>query len=61
MVLVKETRVLNLDQQAAGSMGLAGAFESSKPTPSDIPPPTRTHFLIVPLLGDQPFKSVSLW
>jgi hypothetical protein len=47
MVLEKELRVLHLDWQAAGreTPDLARAFETSKPTPSDILPPTRTYLL----------------
>jgi hypothetical protein len=61
-VLEKDSRVLHLDQQAAGRkrLGLALAFETSKPTPSDTPPSTRPHLLIVSLPGDQAFKSMRL-
>jgi hypothetical protein len=35
-------------------VALALAFETSKPIPGDIPPPTRSHLLILHLLGRKP-------
>jgi hypothetical protein len=35
-------------------------FETSKSVPSDTPTPTRPHLLIVPLPGNQSFKSTRL-
>ena len=47
MVLEKELRVLQLDLQATRrvTLGLAWAFETLKPTSSDILPTTRSHLL----------------
>ena len=47
----RNKRLLHLDAQAAGrqreTLGLAWAFETSKPTLSDTLPPARPHLLIL--------------
>jgi hypothetical protein len=50
MVLERELKVLHPDSQAAGKRetpGLGWVFQISKPTPSDILPPTRPHLLVL--------------
>ena len=74
-MVLEEPRALHPHPQAAGrereTLGLAWAFETSNPTPSDILPPIRPHLLqqghtpippqVVPLPNDQAFKYMSLW
>jgi hypothetical protein len=43
-----ELYILIQKQAERETMGLIRAFETSKPTPSNIPFPTRLHFLIFP-------------
>ena len=56
--VLERLRVLHPDPQAARRrepLDLALALENSKPTSTDILPPTRPH-LVVPLPGDQAFN-----
>ena len=74
-VLKKELGVLHLDLYTAGrtglALGLAWAFETSNPTPSDTLLPTKPQLLqnshtsnpsqVVLLSDDLAFNYVSLW
>jgi hypothetical protein len=63
-MVLEEVRVLHLDPQAAererATWPGLNFLKLQSPPPSDTLPPTRSHGLIMPLPGDQTFKSMSL-
>lgn len=61
---LKKLRVLYTELQAQEekeTLGLSGLLKAQSPPPSDTFPPSRPHILIMPLLSDQAFKSMSQW
>ena len=56
---------LSTSRRQREALGMADSFETSKPDPSDTPPLTRPHLLILPnqfhQLGTQWFKYMGLW